>query len=201
MQQAIPQQVQGGMAIPRVVPAPPDDLMELGVTASPSPPTPSPVGSVGGSPSRSPPTPTPPLDRAKLVAEREAAEKARVDEANRVHAERRQSEEQLKKDKLKMSNKLYAEMDGWAKTPDMQSFKDIRTLLSTVHTVMWPNAGWQPLTLSELVAKDSNVKKYYRKAVLMCHPDKQTEADPERQVRADRIFQALNEAFKASGGD
>lgn len=183
---------------PRVAPAPPDDLMELGAAMSP------PSSSPGGSPpSRSPPTPTPPPvvmpDRAKLVAEREAAEKAAVDAANRVHTERRNSEEQLKKDKLHMSNKLYAEMDGWAKTADGQNFKDVRTLISTVHTVLWPNSGWQPLPLSELVAKDSNVKKYYRKAVLMCHPDKQTEADPERQVRADRIFQALNEAFKASG--
>mmetsp|Transcript_96095 Transcript_96095/g.299281 ORF Transcript_96095/g.299281 Transcript_96095/m.299281 type:complete len:253 (-) Transcript_96095:84-842(-) len=181
-------------------PRPPDDLMEIGFTASPSP-----SGSPSGSPPMSPPTPAPPPvvmpDRRKLVAEREAQERARVEEANRVHAERRASEEQLKRDKLKMTNHLYAEMDTWAKTADGQSFKDVRTLLSTVHSVIWPDSGWQQLPLSELVAKDSNVKKYYRKAILLCHPDKQQEADPERQVRADRIFQALNEAFKVSGGD
>mmetsp|Transcript_17350 Transcript_17350/g.52310 ORF Transcript_17350/g.52310 Transcript_17350/m.52310 type:complete len:392 (+) Transcript_17350:91-1266(+) len=185
-------------------PPPPDDLMELGVASCASPSMSSPMGSPGGgSPSRSPPTPAPPPvvipDRQTLVAQREAAERARVEEANRIHNERRDSEEQLRKDKLSMSNKLYAEMDAWAKTADGQSFKDIRTLLSTVHTVIWPNSGWDPLSLSELVAKDSNVKRYYRKAILMCHPDKQQEAAPEQQVRADRIFQALNEAFKASG--
>lgn len=200
---AEPMLLESDTAVPAAPPrrsvAPPDDLMELGVNMCMQ--DQSPARSLSASPTASPPAPSPPpvvmLDRNQLVAEREAKEKARVDEANRVHQERRMAEDQLKKDKLKMSNKLYDEMDRWAKTPDGQSFKDIRTLLSTMHNVVWQGSGWQQLSLAELVAKDSNVKKYYRKAILMCHPDKQTEADPEQQVRADRIFNALNEAFKA----
>ena len=36
----------------------------------------------------------------------------------------------------------------------------------------------------------------YRKAILMCHPDKQKDAPPEQVYRADRIFNALSESWK-----
>merc|ERR1719203_1322397 len=97
-----------------------------------------------------------------------------------------------------MNNELAAEMDCWAKMPDGQSYKDIKVLLSTLHTVTWPNSGWKECPLSELVTNESNIKKYYRKAILLAHPDKHSDTSPTQQVRADRIFQALNEAFKVS---
>lgn len=188
-------------------PPPPGDLMEVDLTGglsgggrtatafSPPPrgPAPSPA------PAMPPPAPAKVLDRQQLVREREAACQARVDEANRVQAERRMSEEQLKKDKLELNYKLVAEMDKWAKTTDGNKFKDIRTLISTVHTVLWPDSNWSPVSLSELVANNTNTKKFYRKAILMCHPDRHQSASAEQQVRADRIFEALNCAFKVAG--
>merc|ERR1712203_76548 len=85
------------------------------------------------------------------------------------------------------------EMTKWAKTPDGQAYKDIKVLLSTLHTVVWPGCSWKELGLSQLMSAGS-VKKQYYKAILIFHPDKQKEAGAEQQVRADRIFQALNEA-------
>lgn len=115
-------------------------------------------------------------------------------------AEETRKEAQLKADKVESGNKIGSEMDRWAKTPDGQSYKDVKVLLSTLHTVMWPDSGWKELPLSELVSGAAAVKKHYRRAILIVHPDKQKEANPEQQVRADRAFQALNEAFKVMDG-
>jgi len=176
-------------------PGPMGDLMDfggagLGLSAVPSPPL---------SGSASPPSPVVVLDREKLRAEREAREQQRVRDAAARQAEQQRKEEQLKADKVTEGNKVDAEMIAWAKTSDGQSYKDIKVLLSTMHNVTWPDCQWKELPLSELMSGPNTVKKHYRKAILICHPDKQSEADPEQQVRADRIFQALNEAFKISG--
>mmetsp|Transcript_56796 Transcript_56796/g.164790 ORF Transcript_56796/g.164790 Transcript_56796/m.164790 type:complete len:445 (+) Transcript_56796:184-1518(+) len=185
---------------PMAAPGPPDDLMDFG-------------GAGGGmglsqsmmaqssslSGSASPPSPPVVLDREKLKAEREAWEQKQVRDAAARQAEQLRKDEQLKADKVQEGNKVDAEMNAWAKTSDGQAYKDIKVLLSTMHTVTWAGCQWKELPLSELVSGPSTVKKHYRRAILLCHPDKQTEAEPEQQVRADRIFQALNEAFKISG--
>lgn len=50
--------------------------------------------------------------------------------------------------------------------------RNIRALMSTMHTVLWDGeTRWKPVGMSELVTPDQ-VKKYYRKAVLVVHPDK-----------------------------
>ncbi|CAE7340811.1 RPS27B [Symbiodinium pilosum] len=176
----------------------------------------------------------------KQVAERQAREKREYEEKIKRHEEQKKSfptaevllhldaalgssllphsasrgDAQSKKEKLELNDVLSKELNDWAKTPDGQSYKEIRTLLSTMHTVTWEGASWQPLNLSELVA-DSSIKKNYRKAILMvselsllfcfcwfsahlfgahspqhaamakAHP-----ASSEQQVRADRIFNA-----------
>eukprot|EP00438_Fugacium_kawagutii_P026724 Skav228690 [mRNA] locus=scaffold2247:427009:427506:- [translate_table: standard] len=137
-----------------------------------------------------------PLDRAQLVAERQAREKREYDEKMKRHEDQKAQEERSKKEKLELNDVLAKELNDWAKTPDGQSYKEIRTLLSTMHSVMWQGAGWKELSLSELVA-DSSIKKNYRKAILLAHPDRHQSASSEQQVRADRIFNALNESFKA----
>jgi len=141
--------------------------------------------------------PGPVLNRSELVAKRIAGENQRVAEAAARQAEIQRQEDQLKKDKVECNNKLGEELDRWAKSTQGQGHKDIKVLLSTMHTVLWPDSSWQELPLSQLVVGgDSALKKWYRKAILVVHPDKQKEASPEQQVRADRIFQALNEAWK-----
>ena len=50
--------------------------------------------------------------------------------------------------------------------------RNIRALLSTLHTVLWDGEiRWKPVSMADLVTPDQ-VKKYYRKAVLVVHPDK-----------------------------
>lgn len=50
--------------------------------------------------------------------------------------------------------------------------RNIRALLSTMHTVLWEGeTRWKPVGMADLVTPEQ-VKKVYRKAVLVVHPDK-----------------------------
>lgn len=49
--------------------------------------------------------------------------------------------------------------------------RNIRALLSSLHTVVWDDCSWQPVGL-QLLMSYNDVKKMYRKACLAVHPDK-----------------------------
>ncbi|XP_038161762.1 cyclin-G-associated kinase isoform X1 [Cyprinodon tularosa] len=71
--------------------------------------------------------------------------------------------------------------------------RNIRALLSTLHTVLWEGeTRWKPVGMADLVTPDQ-VKKYYRKAALVVHPDKAT-GQPYEQY-AKMIFMELNDAW------
>ncbi|XP_037536836.1 cyclin-G-associated kinase [Nematolebias whitei] len=71
--------------------------------------------------------------------------------------------------------------------------RNIRALLSTLHTVLWEGeTRWRPVNMADLVTPDQ-VKKFYRKAVLVVHPDKAT-GQPYEQY-AKMIFMELNDAW------
>ncbi|MED6270645.1 hypothetical protein CHARACLAT_012507 [Characodon lateralis] len=71
--------------------------------------------------------------------------------------------------------------------------RNIRALLSTLHTVLWEGeTRWKPVGMADLVTPDQ-VKKYYRKAVLVVHPDKAT-GQPYEQY-AKMIFMELSDAW------
>lgn len=92
-----------------------------------------------------------------------------------------------------------AAADGVAAALDQWEFKDgvrrpIRTLLTSMHSVMWKEANFKPIRLGEVVS-GSDVKKKYRRALLQVHPDKVRSTDPEICVIAERIFDALTLQF------
>ncbi|KAM8931152.1 auxilin isoform 2-T2 [Pelodytes ibericus] len=71
--------------------------------------------------------------------------------------------------------------------------RNIRALLSTMHTVLWSGeTKWKPVGMADLVTPEQ-VKKVYRKAVLVVHPDKAT-GQPYEQY-AKMIFMELNDAW------
>ncbi|KAM6962663.1 auxilin isoform 3-T3 [Aplochiton taeniatus] len=71
--------------------------------------------------------------------------------------------------------------------------RNIRALLSTMHTVLWEGeTRWKPMGMADLVTPEQ-VKKVYRKAVLVVHPDKAT-GQPYEQY-AKMIFMELNDAW------
>lgn len=168
----------------KLAPGPPGDMLEFDVGPK--------------VPAAPPAAPVVMPDRGKLIAEREKNKQDRIDAANAKHEEQKQKEEDMKKSKVELGNKLGEELDGWAKTANGSNFKDIRSLLVTLHEVMWEESGWKPLGMSELI-QDGRIKRNYHKAILLVHPDKQQD-NAEQQVRADRIFNALNESYNKERG-
>ncbi|XP_076320143.1 cyclin-G-associated kinase-like isoform X1 [Tachypleus tridentatus] len=70
--------------------------------------------------------------------------------------------------------------------------RNIRALLCSLHTVLWDSARWQEVGMHQLVTT-ADVKKFYRKACLAVHPDKQV--GTENESLAKLIFMELNDAW------
>ncbi|XP_026519159.1 cyclin-G-associated kinase-like [Terrapene carolina triunguis] len=105
----------------------------------------------------------------------------------------------------KKGTKTIAEMRKQEMSKDMDPLKlkildwiegkerNIRALISTLHTVLWEGENkWKPVGMADLVTPEQ-VKKYYRKAVLVVHPDKAT-GQPYEQY-AKMIFMELSDAW------
>lgn len=58
--------------------------------------------------------------------------------------------------------------------------------------MLWPESGWEPVSLTDLITSGS-VKKVYRKATLCIHPDKvqQKGASLEQKYTAEKVFDIL----------
>jgi hypothetical protein len=136
----------------------------------------------------------------KVVLRKE--QKAEIDqkaaEAVDDYKRRAEAEAQMNNDKRDLRIALEKKLDDWEFKQGVR--KNIRTLLSTVHSVMWEGSGMKPIDLSSLMS-DAGVKKAHRNAILVCHPDR-AKGDAEKEVIAERVFNALNvqyELFKNGG--
>ncbi|KAF8404059.1 hypothetical protein HHK36_008936 [Tetracentron sinense] len=69
---------------------------------------------------------------------------------------------------------------------------NLRALLSTLQYVLWPESGWQAVSLTDLIT-GASVKKVYRKATLCIHPDKvqQKGANLQQKYIAEKVFDLL----------
>ena len=84
-------------------------------------------------------------------------------------------------------------LDVWAS--NNKEKRNVRTLLTTMHNVLWPNHGWKPIGLGD-VLEAKKVKLQYRKAMLVVHPDKVSSSTTEIKFIAKRLFEAINEAYQ-----
>lgn len=68
----------------------------------------------------------------------------------------------------------------------------ILTLFLNDHQVLWPECGWQPVSLTDMI-NAAQVKKVYRKATLCIHPDKvqQKGANLQQKYVAEKVFDLL----------
>ncbi|GMP46800.1 hypothetical protein CsSME_00014825 [Camellia sinensis var. sinensis] len=62
--------------------------------------------------------------------------------------------------------------------------------------VLWPECGWKPVSLTDLITSIS-VKKVYHRATLCVHPDKvqQKGANVQQKYTAEKVFDLLKEAW------
>lgn len=99
--------------------------------------------------------------------------------------------EQEAEDGDESRKKLQGVMTKWATNNGEK--RNIRTLLSTLHTVItWTN--WKPLSLGDLM-EAKKVKLHYRKAMVIVHPDKNSSFNSDQKYQGQRAFEVLNEAY------
>ncbi|XP_074320942.1 auxilin-related protein 1-like [Silene latifolia] len=125
------------------------------------------------------------LERHQRTQERAA--KALADKnARDLEAQREQTE------RHRIGETLDVQIKRWAAGKE----GNLRALLSTLQYVLWPECGWQPVSLTDLIV-GAQVKKVYRKATLCIHPDKvqQKGATLQQKYVAEKVFDLLKEAW------
>lgn len=95
-------------------------------------------------------------------------------------------------ERLRIAETVDVEIKRWAAGRE----GNMRALLSSLQYVLWPECGWQPVSLTDIITSTS-VKKVYRKATLSIHPDKvqQKGASLKQKYTAEKVFDILKEAW------
>lgn len=140
------------------------------------------------------------LDRAALKAEKEAQKQANIEAKQEAYQEQKKKEEDDKKDRLDAGLELKGPLDAWALDTSKGTWRDVRTLLGTMHDVVWEGSTWTRQDLGDLMMNSAKVKKARQRAILLAHPDKHKDANGARRYRAERIFEAINESWKKYEG-
>jgi len=83
-------------------------------------------------------------------------------------------------------------LQNWAYNGKVR--RNVRTLLSTAQNVLPSESKWKAVGLGDLL-EPAQIKKQYRKAMLIVHPDHCITADAETQFICKRVFEAINEAY------
>ncbi|XP_014500977.1 auxilin-related protein 2 isoform X2 [Vigna radiata var. radiata] len=138
----------------------------------------------------------------EVEGESEERRKARLerqqraqDRAAKALAEKNQRDLQTQREqaeKHRLGETLDFEIKRWAAGKE----GNLRALLSTLQYVLWPECGWQPVSLTDLITAAA-VRKVYRKATLCIHPDKvqQKGATIQQKCIAEKVFDLLKEAW------
>ncbi|KAJ1405032.1 Chaperone J-domain superfamily [Sesbania bispinosa] len=134
----------------------------------------------------------------EVEGESEERRRARLERHQRAHeraakalAEKNQRDLQTQREQAerhRLAETLDFEIKRWAAGKE----GNLRALLSTLQYVLWPECGWQPVSLTDLITAAS-VKKAYRKATLCIHPDKvqQKGATLQQKYIAEKVFDLL----------
>jgi hypothetical protein len=96
-----------------------------------------------------------------------------------------EEEEDVVRKQLEPKIKVWSEEHG--------KRKQLRALLGTLHTILWPGAKWKVLSIGDIL-DDGKVKRAFHKATLVVHPDKTHHLPPDQKFLAKRIFDALCQA-------
>lgn len=102
-----------------------------------------------------------------------------------------QAAERADEEKFALSERVDARLNAWKGGKQ----DNLRALLASLDTVLWPEAGWKKVNMSELILPNK-VKVQYMKGIAKVHPDKiPTNATTEQRMIAGAVFGVLNEAW------
>ncbi|GJM95485.1 hypothetical protein PR202_ga12225 [Eleusine coracana subsp. coracana] len=130
-----------------------------------------------------------------MGARANSAPKQRAPTVAKALAEKNERDMQIQREQAerdRIGETLDFEIKRWAAGKE----GNLRALLSTLQYVLWPECGWQPVSLTDLITAAA-VKKVYRKATLCIHPDKvqQKGANLQQKYIAEKVFDLLKSAL------
>jgi hypothetical protein len=141
------------------------------------------------------------LDGSGPVSNSAAGQKGRAERMAKLAEEQQKKVQEFKDREAKkktdedqedvIRRKLEPGIKAWSEEHGKK--KQLRALLASLHTVLWPGAKWKSLTIGD-VLDDKKVRRAYLKASLVVHPDKTHDLPPEQRFLAKRIFDALSQA-------
>ncbi|KAL7416023.1 hypothetical protein BDY24DRAFT_252764 [Mrakia frigida] len=156
-------------------------------SSRPPPPKPTPSSSSSHNSRRHPSKPAPP---PPSVSTKPSEALSRLQASNTA-----QESEDLLRSQLKDS--VEARLLAWK----LNKETNVRALIASLDSVLWPELGWQKVGLHELVT-DKQVKTKYTRAIAKVHPDKLNAGNAnttvEQRMIAGGVFGVLNEAWNAS---
>ncbi|PGH16334.1 hypothetical protein AJ79_01876 [Helicocarpus griseus UAMH5409] len=122
---------------------------------------------------------------------RPAANPAKSAEAvNRLRAAN-EAADRADSEKFALADAVEARLNTWKGGKQ----DNLRALLASLDTVLWPEAGWKKISMAELIMPNK-VKIQYMKGIGKVHPDKiPIDATTEQKMIAGAVFSALNEAW------
>jgi DIX domain len=104
-----------------------------------------------------------------------------------------EDEANLRKEKKDADKEFNEKISNW-ETKNHQK-NNIRALLATLHNVLWADSGWEAISPGDLITP-AQVKSAYLKSLNIIHPDKHQNDAPHIRYISERVFSAVNEAFK-----
>ncbi|THZ80275.1 hypothetical protein D6C84_07564 [Aureobasidium pullulans] len=149
-----------------------------------------------------PATPRPAAAATKAPAgrlaqpKRPAVSQVQSQEAVRKLREANAAADKADDEKFALSDQVEAKVIAWKGG----KADNLRALLQSLDTVLWAEAGWKKVSMSDLIMPNK-VKIVYMKAIAKVHPDKT--ATTEQKMISGSVFSTLNEAwdkFKKDNG-
>lgn len=152
------------------------------------------AGSMPGGPSlqREEIDPNEPEYRKELREKRIRGVQQRMAQALEEARERETIDAMEKAERSELAQYLGPKLEAWSKGKG----DNIRALLSTLQDVIWDGSNWKEVSMMDLM-NPAQVKKSYRKAMIIMHPDKvkQRGGTTEQIFIADYLFDLTNQAW------
>lgn len=104
-----------------------------------------------------------------------------------------EEEENMRISKQDATREFSEKLDRWESRNHQKN--NIRSLLATMHNVLWKDSGWEPIGPGDLMTP-AQIKAAYFKSLNIIHPDKHENDPPSIRYISERVFAAVNAAFK-----
>jgi len=113
--------------------------------------------------------------------------------AAKENEERAAAEANKQQARLEAVGQVEEKLKAWQFKSGVQ--RNLRNLLSSLNTILWPDCGWKGPSMADLM-DSAGVEKWFKKARFFVHPDRQHDLTPEQEVIVQKVYEALQSAHQ-----